>query len=489
MYQHLFLRLLFSLLLTTLALTGCTPDGLENTASSSQPPFNIVFILVDDLGWADLPGYGNAFHETPHIDRLIAQGVRFTEAYAAAPVCSPTRASIQSGQYPARLGLTDFITGHWRPYEAVTVPINRTQYLPLEVVTISEQLKEAGYATGYFGKWHLDDYAQGDKRPAHQGYDEAIEHRGWGHFGLNKKLLPPQTIDSTVYLSDALTDMGIEFIQSHQDTSFFLTISHFGVHIPLEADSAKITKYDAKPAPSNGVNNPTYAAMIEHIDDGVGRILETLETLELTEKTMIVFLSDNGGLYERFDKADGVIVTSNAPLRDEKGSLYEGGIRVPLIVSLPGTVEQRTDSHTVVSSVDLYPTFLDAAALETPPIDAVLDGESFWGALQTASPLPNKRPVFFHYPHYHHSEPAGAIREGDYKLIEFYADDRLELYNLRNDIGEANNLATSDPDRAAQLQEQLADWRLKVEAAMPVPNPEFDPTRRSEWGQHPSRSR
>ena len=466
------------LLVTLLVLSaGCTAEE-----QPTRPP-NIVFILIDDLGWADLPAYGNHFHETPNIDRMVREGMRFVNAYAAAPVCSPTRASIQSGQYPARVGVTDFITGHWRPFERFTVPKNRNQYLPLEIKTMAESLKEAGYITGYFGKWHLDKLGEDGYGPWEQGYDEAIVSRG-GHFNLENRLSPPQEVTPEDYLTDVLTDKSLDFIETHKDRPFFLMLSHYAVHIPLHAKEALIQKYESKPKPDEGINNPIYAAMIEHVDESVGRILDGLDERGLGENTLVVFFSDNGGLRERFDQADGVIVSTNAPLRDEKGTLYEGGIRVPMIVRWPGVVAAGSTSEEIVSSVDLYPTFLAAAGTQTPT-DLTLDGINIMPALQGEAQ--SDRPIFFHYPHYHHSTPAGAVRMGDYKLVEFFGDDRIELYNLANDIGESVNLEQELPEKTIELRQMLHTWQQSVSAEMPVLNPDFDESRRQEWGRHPDR--
>ena len=474
---------LLAVLVLGLVAGGCDrPSEVAQAVVTSRPP-NVVFILIDDMGWPDLPAYGNRFNEAPNIDRLAAGGMRFTDAYAASPVCSSTRASIQSGQYPARVGITDFIPGHWRPYEKVVVPKNRTQYLPPDVMTIGEALGEAGYATGYFGKWHLGDP---EIMPDDQGYDSSLVYRGWGHFELANKLIPPQDVAPETYLTEVLTDRGLEFIEANRDQPFFLTISHFAVHIPLEARQELIEKYERKEKPHRGVNNPVYAAMIEHVDDSVGRVLDRLEELGLDENTVVLLYSDNGGLHERFDRADGIIVSTNDPLRDEKGSLYEGGIREPLIVRWPGVVEPGSASDEVVSSVDLFPTLVDIAGGQLPA-GQVLDGVSLVPVLRGAEG-DAERAVFWHYPHYHHDVPAGAVRKGNYKLIEFYDDGHLELYDLSADIGERNNLADRMPEKAAELQSLLEAWRADVGAEMPTPNPEFDPLRRYEWGVHPDRA-
>lgn len=469
-------------MLLGLLATGCGPAA-EVGRTAERPP-NIVFILIDDLGWSDLPAYGNPFHETPNLDGLVADGMRFTDAYAAAPVCSPTRASIQTGRYPARVGVTSHIPGHLRPFEKLADPVNRTPYLPRDEVTVAEVLRERGYATGYFGKWHLGEYDPA-YTPDQQGYDEMLVSRG-GHFRMQDRLIPkPEDVEPDDYLAEILTDRSLAFLEENQDQPFFLFLSHFAVHIPLHAREALIEKYENKEKPDTGVNHPVYAAMIEHVDRSVGRILDKLEELELAENTLVVFYSDNGGLRERFDRADGVVVTTNAPLRDEKGTTYEGGIRVPLIVRWPGVVEPGSVSEEIVSSVDFLPTLADAAETEAPQ-DRPIDGRSIVPAL-TQAREDTSRTIYWHYPHYHHGVPSGAIRQGPYKLIEFFDDGHVELFNLEEDIGEQNNLAGEMPEKARALQQDLAAWRESVGADMPVENPGFDPERRYEWGTHPHR--
>lgn len=440
---------------------------------------NILFILADDLGWADLGCYGNTYHETPNIDRLASEGMRFTDAYAACPVCSPTRASLMSGQYPAHVGVTDFITGHWRPYEKVLAPINRTQYLPEEVVTFAEALEPAGYVCGSFGKWHL---GEPKIMPGMQGFKESVVTTGWAHFG--NRSIPDIQIPKDKHLTEVLADKGIEFMRAHKDQPFCLYLSHFAVHIPLEARQETIHKYANKAEQNEEVCNPVYAAMLEHLDTSVGRLLDELDALGIADNTIVFFYSDNGGLHQMYT-GQGPIVTSNAPLRGEKGTLYEGGIREPLIVRWPGHIAPGSECHKIVSTPDFYPTFLEVAATEKPS-GAALDGESLAPLLNQTGNL-QRDAVYWHYPHYHHSTPAGAIREGDWKLIEFYEDGRLELYNLRSDISEQTNLASQFPERAESLRAKLAAWRESVGAEMPTPNPDYDPARAHEWGKHPSR--
>jgi uncharacterized sulfatase len=468
-------------------LASCSNGSsqIDGTIAGADGPPNIVFILIDDLGWPDVEPYANEFHETPHINRLAADGMRFTNAYAASPVCSSTRASIQSGQYPARVGITDFIPGHWRPFEALTVPTNRTQWLPHEVVTVGETLREAGYTTGYYGKWHLDGF-DAVSLPTVQGYEVARTRRGGAHFNFADRFEPPYLdIEDDAYLTDVLTDEVIEFIDNSSASPFFVTLAHFAVHVPLEAKEPTVEKYRNKARPDNGVNNPVYAAMIEHVDDSVGRVLRTLDNAGIADNTVVVFYSDNGGLRERFDKSTGVIVSSNAPLRDEKGTVFEGGIRVPLIVKWPGVVEGGSSSDALMVSPDIFPTLAEMAGAGLPDTQ-VLDGESLMPILKGGEQSAD-RAIYFHYPHYHHMVPAGAVRQGDWKLIEFFDDNHVELYDLADDIGESTDLAESMPVKAAELRAMLAAWREDVGALMPTLNEDFDRERRGEWGEHPNR--
>ena len=444
----------------SLAVRSCT----AGPATKLQKKPNIVFILIDDMGWPDVACYGSKFHETPNIDRLARQGMKFTDAYAACPVCSPTRASIMAGQYPARVGITDFIPGHWRPYEKLIVPENKL-FLPLESVTIADVLKAQQYSTGYIGKWHLG--TQKIHQPHRQGFSWVLG----GTRNQNDKRVT------------GFTDAAVKFIEDNKKKSFFLFLSHHTVHIPLEAPETLVRKYQEKPKPRTGVNNPTYAAMVEHLDNNIGRILKKLDDSGLADNTIVIFFSDNGGLHQAYGGYTGKrqIVSTNAPLRDEKGTLYEGGVREPLIVRWPGVVKAGTTCSVPVTSVDFYPTFLKILGVGGDS-NHVLDGENILPLLRQTGSL-KRDAIYWHYPHYHHSRPAGAIREGDYKLIEFFEDGRLELYNLKRDIGEKNNLAETMPEKAADLQRKLAKWRQSVGAKMPTPNPDYDPARANEWAR------
>ncbi len=467
-----------------------------NAAEKDRP--NIVFILADDLGWADLPCYGNLFNEAPNLDRLAEAGMRFVNAYAACPVCSPTRASIQSGQYPARVGVIDFITGHWRPFEEVIVPKNRTQFLPPEIETIGEALKKSGYKTGYFGKWHLG-YRK-EELPGNQGYDDFHVFNGGNYY--SPKFTPAVENTDKMRLSEVLTDLSTDFIEKNNPVStgqpFFLFVAHFDVHVQLDADKEIIEKYLKKKNISNYPGNAVYAAMIEHLDKSVGRILAKLNELDLDENTVVIFYSDNGGLISRFDKIPLVaenslyvyrdsplkyIASSNAPLRGEKGTLYEGGIKEPLIVRWPGKIRAGKATKAVVSSVDFYPTLLELVGAGKSE-KQTLDGISLLPALLNEDFDP-ERPVFWHYPVYHHDVPAGAIRKGEWKLIQNFVTGKFCLYNLKANISESTDLSELYPEKTEELKTLLKRWQNEVNAEFPVPNPRFDEKRRYEWGKHP----
>ena len=476
--------------------------GFSSGAVELRP--NIVMILADDMGWADLPTYGNRFNETPNIDRLARDGMRFTDAYAACPVCSPTRASLMSGQYPARVGVIDWIPGHWRPFEQVTVPVNRTQYLPEEVVTVAEALQSAGYATAMFGKWHLG--AEKRHHPLNQGFDEA--NVGQGYYGVTFD--PPREESKEKIMAERLTDFGLDFIERNKEHPFFLFLSHWDVHCLYDAEPDRIEKYRKKTAVPGYPCNPVYAAMIDQVDHSLGRVMKALDDLGLRENTIVFFYSDNGGSIsenpypgvEESGRPGGrmnmlmpsqrtefsnsplqYISTSNLPLRSEKGTVYEGGIREPLIVSWPGKIKFGSISAALVTTPDFYPTFLELSQAGKPA-EQVLDGISLLPTLLKNRYDP-ERAIFWHYPVYHHDIPAAAVRKGDWKLVQNLVDHSVTLFNLRTDIGEQTDLAATFPARTRELLALLTQWQSKVGAEMPVPNPEFDPVRRYQWGTHP----
>ena len=438
-------------------------------AWSAETPPNIVFLLIDDMGWPDVVCYGHEYHETPVIDQLCADGMKFTDFYAATPVCSSTRSTIQSGQYSSRTAITDFIPGHWRPFEKLVVP-------PIEhnlaegVKTPGDALKAAGYATGYFGKWHLGN--EKTHGPQTCGY-EVTAHTMPKEFNKWRKTKEPGP-----KRMDLLTDQTIWFIEQNKERPFFVTLSHHAVHIRLEAREETIAKYEKKEKPDHGVNNPRYAAMTEDLDTSIGRILDKLEELKLADNTIVVFTSDNGGLRQIYTRV-GEIVSTNAPLRDEKGTVYEGGIRVPMIVRWPGVVKPGTVCQEPTTTADLLSTFCEMAGAKLP--GQPIDGASMVSLLKDPKALLEREAIYFHYPHYHHSRPAGAIRMGDWKLIEFFDGAPLELYNLADDIGESKNRASEMPEKAKKMQGMLAEWRKETGARMPTANPKYDPARADQW--------
>lgn len=439
--------------------------GAEARPAADRP--NVLLVVADDLGWADLPTYGNTFHETPSLDRLAREGMRFTQFYSGA-VCSPTRSNLQSGRHEARYGITQHIPGHRRPFAKLTDPPVPLQ-LPLEVETVAERLAGAGYATGYFGKWHLGGPGYG---PSDQGWQTALELKGHD--------TPASVAGGAAKRTAAfLTEKAVEFIEAHREEPFLVQVSHYAVHLPLSTRPELLRKYQAK-APMPGFpSRPDYAGLLEELDESVGGLLAALDRLGLAESTLVVFVSDNGGLVH---DQGGAIYTSNAPLRGEKGMLYEGGIRVPAMARLPGVIPAGSVSAAPAATTDLHPTFLELAGVSVPEGRERPDGISLAPVLRDPSaPLPREA-LYWHLPHYHHSTPASAVRKGDWKLVEFYEDASRELYDLAKDPGESRNLAASHPDKATELAADLANWRLAVAARMPEPNPKHDPARAGELG-------
>jgi arylsulfatase A-like enzyme len=442
--------------------------------AADRPRLNFVFILIDDMGWRDPGCYGSTFHQTPNIDRLAARGVRFTNAYAACPVCSPTRASILTGKYPARLHLTDWLPGRADRPSQKLLRARLQQYLPLEEVTLARALKPAGYVSASIGKWHLGGPAY---YPEKHGFDVNVggTHTGSPPGGYFKFKTPTMTARSdTEYLTDRLTAEAVRFITKHKDRPFFLYLAHYGVHIPLQAKKEKVARYRARVKPENAQHNPLYAATVESVDESVGRIMKKLEELKIGDRTVIVFTSDNGGLSVK--EGPNTPATSNAPLRAGKGYLYEGGIREPLIVRWPGVTKPGRVCDVPVSSVDYYPTILEIAGVKARP-QQVLDGVSLVPLLKETGKL-KRTALYWHYPHYSNQggKPGGAIRRGDFKLLEFYEDGKRELYNLNKDIGEKTDLAAKMPEKVKELQRMLKKWRQAVDAQMPAPNPNYRPS-------------
>ena len=458
---------------------GGVAAGAARVASAGQQsrdsrPWNLILILIDDMGWRDLGCCGSSFYLTPHIDRLAAEGTRFTDAYAAAPICSPSRASIMTGKYPARLHLTDWIPGRKAWPTAKLLPAPFEQQLPLAESAIPEALAARGYVSASIGKWHL---GGPEFSPEAQGFSINVGGNERGsissYFGPFK--LPGLNCCSKDdYVTETLTEHAEKFIEANRDRPFFLYLPEFAVHLPLQARQAAIEKYQSRVSPGDPQKDPIYAAMVESVDQAVGRLRRKLEELRIADRTVIIFTSDNGGvIYEGSSKRP---VTSNLPLRAGKGHLYEGGIRVPLIVRWPGRTRAGSLSRVPVSSIDLMPTMLEIAG--APPGGSAIDGISLAPVL-TGSGSFKRDALFWHYPHYSNQGgvPSGAVRQGWYKLIEFYEDGRLELFDLKEDPGEHRNLASQLPAKAKELQMILSKWRQSINATMPAPNPGYDPAK------------
>ncbi|MFP6612390.1 MAG: sulfatase [Pirellulales bacterium] len=456
--------------LYALALLILPPAAFAAADRPAKP--NILFIMIDDLGWMDLHCQGNERLHTPNIDRLAEQGMRFTDAYAAAPVCSPTRAAVLTGLAPARLRITNHIPDQKRftPKDAKLEPAAMLNYLPSEHVTIAERLKEAGYATGFFGKWHLagsrvpKKQGMGDVRyyPERQGFDI---NRGGCAMGGPFSFFDPYNLHNLPdrrrgqYMPDRFADEVIEFVRENRERPFLSFLWNYTVHWPMEAPQALIEKYQKRK--DLGRLDPRYAAMIEAMDQSLGRILDEIDRLKLSDNTLVIFTSDNGAFGG---------VADLAPLRAAKGFLYEGGIRVPLIVRWPGVVPVGAVSDEPVISMDFFPTILDAANLKADE-KVPVDGQSLMPLLRRTEKL-KRTAIYFHYPNYafHGGNRLGsAIRDGNYKLLERFDDGSLELYDLKNDIGEKNNVASAKPDLAAALRKKLKIWRTETDAAMPTP--------------------
>ncbi|MGB9689716.1 sulfatase [Thermogutta sp.] len=447
-------------------------QGGESTIREGSHP-NFIFILADDLGYTDLGCYGSRYYETPNIDRMAAEGMRFTDGYTAGPNCQPTRAALISGQYGPRTGVYTVGSIERFPWRTRPLrPVDNVEKLPLDKVTLAQALKGAGYVTGLFGKWHLGE--DPEHHPSARGFDEAITSAG-RHFNFVTN--PRVSYPEGTYLADFLTDKAVDFIRRHSQEPFFLCVHHFGVHSPYQAKAELIKHFERKP-PVDGHSNPVYAAMIASVDESVGRILAALAELGLDKNTLVIFTSDNGGVggYERLGIMGGSI-TDNAPLRGGKGMLYEGGIRVPFIFRWPGHIPAGAECRVPIHSVDIYPTLLELAGAK-PPADYVLDGVSLVPLLRQGDKAQfPERPLFWHFPGYlgagqgtWRTTPVGAIRLGDWKLLEFFEDGHLELYNLREDIGEEKNLASQNPQKAAELHELLKKWRAEIHAPMPTPH-------------------
>jgi arylsulfatase A-like enzyme len=463
--------------------------------SAFAAPPNIVFFLADDLGQRDLGAYGSTFYETPHLDRLAKDGAKFTDAYAACPVCSPTRASLLTGQWPQRTGITDYIGAPAKPEQwkrnTKLLPAPYADRLALDAPTLAKAMKAAGYATFFAGKWHLGPEGFW---PENHGFDINMGgiDRG-GPYGGKKYFSPygnPRLTDGPEgeHLPDRLATETAKFIEANKDKPFFAYYSFYDVHTPLMAREDLRKKYEEKRARLGLTDkwgregerdvrltqeHVVYAAMVEAMDLAVGKVLAKLDELGLRENTIVIFTSDNGGL----STSEGW-PTSNFPLRGGKGWMYEGGIREPLLVRWPAVVKPGSVITTPVSSPDFFPTLLEAAGAKPKP-GQTLDGTSLVPLLRGGA-LP-ERALFWHYPHYGNQggAPSAAVRRGDWKLIEWQEDNRAELFNLTTDLGEQTDLAAKEPQRVAQLRAELSGWQKRVGAKFPIPNPNYDTSKPS----------
>ena len=461
---------------------------------------NILLILIDDLGWTDLACYGSGFYDTPNLDRLAGEGMLFTDAYASCPVCSPTRASIMSGKYPARVGVTQYIPGH-AVGRLQDVPYFHA--LPISEHSLASALREGGYQTWHVGKWHL---GGAQTAPERHGFDVNIAGLGWGmpQRGYFSPYGMANLTDGAEgeYLTDRLTDEAIGLIEARdRQRPFFLNLAHYAVHIPIQPPPGLVEKYQRR-AVDMGLDredvivegepfgcqhlrgqrilrrirqsDAAYAAMVENLDANIGRVLDCLGEQGLADDTLVFFTSDNGGLATS-NRREGV-PTSNAPLAEGKGWMYEGGTRVCQIARLPGVIEPGSVCRVPVTSTDIYPTCLDVGGCVSRP-EQHRDGVSLMPLFRGGATL-EREAIFWHYPHYANQggRPAGAVRRGDWKLIRHFEDDRLELFNLRDDEGETTDLASTEPALAEELLALLAAWQREIEALIPKRNPNYRPS-------------
>lgn len=471
--------------------------GASSNASADQKP-NIILLFVDDLGWMDLGVQGSFYYETPNIDRLAQEGVRFTDAYASAPNCAPSRASLLTGQYTARQGLfCVHLANRLGEDLQLRCPPNNAIGIEKNQFTMAEALKEQGYATFMIGKWHLD--GRSGQMPDLHGFDEwsVFDHRyaqvNWRenralynnnfrespHWYYDFKMIPRTEVPEGVYQTDYFHDQTLDFISRHRDQPFFIYLSYWAVHEPVQAKPELIERFDGKP-PKGGHRDPVYAACLASVDQGVGWIRKKLEELGIADNTMIVFTSDNGGCgeFSSPSAADRRGATCNRPLKGSKRELYEGGIRVPLIIHWPGVIPAGGVSREPVNNIDFYPTFIEAAGAERNP-KQVLDGVSLMPVLQDPSADLGRENLFWHFPAYVspnliNVRPASVIRNRDYKLMYFYEDERTELYNLADDIGETEDLSYKKPDKERRLRDELFQWVAEIDAPLPLPVNHFE---------------
>ncbi|NJB82083.1 sulfatase [Wenyingzhuangia aestuarii] len=459
--------LLFAIVFTFL-FNSCKSNS---SSKDNRPKPNVVFFLVDDMGWTDASVFGSDLYQTPNIDQLVSDGMSFTNAYASCTVCSPTRASIMTGKYPARLYVTDWIEGHEKPYAKLKIP-EWNQKLDLDEVTLAEMFQKNGYKTVHLGKWHLGEDAK--YWPENQGFDKNIagfsagSPKADGGKGYFSPYNNPRLSDGEKgeYLTDRLAKEAVAYIQKHKKEPFFMNLWLYNVHMPLQAKKEVVQKYKALVKKGMTHQNATYAAMIEHMDTALGTVVKALKENGLEENTILVFHSDNGG---------HLLPTKNTPLKSGKGDVYEGGVRVPLIFKWPNKIKAGVVTETVAISADVFPSLmgLTNSFVKSP---RNIDGVDLSPLLLNKGVV-KRDAVYWHYPHYHPggAKPYSAIRKGDWKLIQVFEHDTLELYNLKTDIGETTNLATKYPEKTEELVKDLETWRKSVNAQMPTVNKDYNP--------------
>jgi len=473
-------------LLIVLLCVGFTPAP-AGAADAREKKWNFIVLLVDDWGWRGAGVFGSDLYETPNIDKLAKRGMKFTSGYAACTVCSPTRAAMMTGKYPARINVTDWIPGHNRKKAAMQVP-DWTQTLEHKHATIAEVMRDAGYRTAHIGKWHLTPSSDDldvlkSYYPTNQGFEVNIAGNQWGAPGsyyypytrgkgdaIRQHVMNfPEDIPEGRYLVDMLADHSVGLIERWRDEPFFMYYAYYAVHRPIQGRKDLVEKYKGKVGRSKQHRNPEYAAMVESVDQSVGRIMDTLEKQGIADRTVIILTGDNGGL-TIFDRLNGP--TDNKPLRAGKGSAYEGGVRVPTIVYWPNHTPPGSVSDEPVITPDYYPTILDIAGVQgDAEHNKTVDGMSLVPVLKNPKARLDREAIYWHYPHYHRggATPYAAIRARDWRLVEFYEDDRVELYNLADDIGESNDLSKKMPEKTAALREQLHAWQKSVDAQFATP--------------------
>lgn len=475
------LKTSFRFLLFIILFSSCNNQFKKEKETVSKP--NVVLFLVDDMGWTDAGVYGSDLYQTPNIDKMAAEGMLFTDGYAACTVCSPTRSSIMTGKYPANTNTTDWITGHNKPFAKMQIP-EWNKKLDTEEYTLAEAFKEQGYRTIHIGKWHLGE----DQKywPENQGFDVNVGGHSGGSpkaNGGNGYFSPynnPRLKDGNdgEYLTERLSSEAVKFIKENKDSTFFMNFWLYNVHTPLQAKQEKIKKYKGLVNDSMYHINPIYSAMVEHMDDALGEVINALKENGLEDNTIVVFHSDNGGLKGNFENGRKK-VTDNYPLRSGKGDMYEGGVRVPLIFKWPEKIKKGTINNTPAISPDLYPTLL---ALTGQELRSKVDGIDL-SPILLGEGIVERDAIYWHYPHYHleGAKPYSAIRKGDWKLIQVFEHEDLELYNLKDDIGETNNLALTNKEKVIELMLDLNTWRTKVGAQFPVVNLNYDIEKENEW--------